>query len=68
MAKLGFRTVNEMVGRVDKLKVQKAVDHWKAKGLDLTPLAQAAEVGPEVARYCVAEAGSRARRRARSTS
>ena len=38
MAKLGFRTINEMVGRVDKLKVQKAVDHWKAKGLDLTPL------------------------------
>ena len=34
MAKLGFRTINEMVGRVDKLKITKAVDHWKAKGLD----------------------------------
>ncbi|MBX3350342.1 MAG: glutamate synthase large subunit, partial [Nitrospira sp.] len=32
MAKLGFRTINEMVGRVDKLKITKAVDHWKAKG------------------------------------
>jgi glutamate synthase (NADPH/NADH) large chain/glutamate synthase (ferredoxin) len=53
MAKLGFRTVNEMIGRVDKLKVQKAVDHWKAKGLDLTPLLKMPEVGPEVARYCV---------------
>ena len=53
MAKLGFRTVNEMVGRVDKLKVHKAVDHWKAKGLDLTPLLQALDVGPEIARYCV---------------
>ncbi len=53
MAKLGFRTVNEMVGRVDKLKVHKAVDHWKAKGLDLTPLLQAPDVGPEIARYCV---------------
>ncbi|MGZ8393510.1 MAG: glutamate synthase large subunit [Nitrospira sp.] len=53
MAKLGFRTINEMVGRVDKLKIQKAVDHWKAKGLDLTPLLKMPEVGPEVPRYCV---------------
>ena len=53
MAKLGFRTVNEMVGRVDKLKIHKAVDHWKAKGLDLTPLLKAPDVGPEIARYCV---------------
>ncbi len=53
MAKLGFRTVNEMVGRVDKLKIQKAVDHWKAKGLDLTPLLNLPDVGAEVARYCV---------------
>src|SRR6185295_2024328 len=53
MAKLGFRTINEMVGRVDKLKVHRAVDHWKAKGLDLTPLLQAPDVGPEIARYCV---------------
>ncbi|MDZ4854244.1 MAG: glutamate synthase large subunit [Nitrospirota bacterium] len=53
MAKLGFRTINEMVGRVDKLKVHKAVDHWKAKGLDLTPLLHAPDVGPGIARYCV---------------
>ena len=53
MAKLGFRTINEMVGRVDKLKAQKAVDHWKAKGLDLSPLLQAPKVGSEIARYCV---------------
>ncbi|WHZ15887.1 MAG: Glutamate synthase [NADPH] large chain [Nitrospira sp.] len=53
MAKLGFRTINEMVGRVDKLRIQKAVEHWKAKGLDLTPLLKMPEVGPEVARYCV---------------
>ena len=38
MAKLGFRTVAEMIGRVDKLKATQAVDHWKAKGLDLSPL------------------------------
>jgi glutamate synthase (NADPH/NADH) large chain/glutamate synthase (ferredoxin) len=53
MAKLGFRTINEMVGRVDKLKIHKAVDHWKAKGLDLTPLLKAPDVGPEIPRYCV---------------
>ena len=53
MAKLGFRTLNDMVGRVDKLKVQKAIDHWKAKGLDLSPLLKTPEVGPEIARYCV---------------
>ncbi|MHC4231063.1 MAG: glutamate synthase large subunit [Planctomycetota bacterium] len=34
MAQLGFRTVNEMVGRVDKLCMQDAIDHYKAKGLD----------------------------------
>jgi glutamate synthase (NADPH/NADH) large chain/glutamate synthase (ferredoxin) len=53
MAKLGFRTINEMVGRVDKLKITKAVDHWKAKGLDLTPLLTMPDVAPEVPRYCV---------------
>ncbi|MFQ5991813.1 MAG: glutamate synthase large subunit, partial [Nitrospiraceae bacterium] len=53
MAKLGFRTVNEMVGRVDKLKAQKAIDHWKAKGLDLSPLLHRPDVGPEIATYRV---------------
>jgi glutamate synthase (NADPH/NADH) large chain len=43
MAKLGFRTVNEMVGRADMLETQAAIAHWKAKGLDLTPLLMPAE-------------------------
>ncbi|MGD8859695.1 MAG: glutamate synthase large subunit [Myxococcales bacterium] len=38
MAELGFRTVAEMVGRVDYLETEPVVDHWKAKGLDLSPL------------------------------
>jgi glutamate synthase domain-containing protein 2/glutamate synthase domain-containing protein 3 len=38
LAALGFRSVDEMVGRVDCLDVQPAVDHWKARGLDLAPL------------------------------
>ena len=37
MAELGFKTVNDMVGRVDALQGDGAIDHWKAKGLDLTP-------------------------------
>jgi glutamate synthase (NADPH/NADH) large chain/glutamate synthase (ferredoxin) len=53
MAKLGFHTINEMVGRVDKLKIHKAVDHWKAKGLDLSPLLKMPEVGADIPRYCV---------------
>ena len=38
MADLGFRTVQEMVGRVDVLDARKASDHWKAEGLDLSRL------------------------------
>ena len=38
MAELGFRTVNEMVGRVDKLKAKENVNHWKAKHLQLDKL------------------------------
>ncbi len=52
MAKLGFRTVNEMVGRVDKLAVHQAVNHWKAKGLDFSKILYRPDVGPEVGTYC----------------
>jgi glutamate synthase domain-containing protein 3 len=38
MAQLGFRTIDEMIGRADCLDVAAAVDHWKARGLDLAPL------------------------------
>jgi glutamate synthase (ferredoxin) len=55
MAELGFRTVQEMVGRVDKLEARTAVDHWKARGLDLSPLLYSPAVGPEVGRYCQLE-------------
>ncbi|MGA2683965.1 MAG: glutamate synthase large subunit [Verrucomicrobiota bacterium] len=51
MAQLGFRTLNEMIGRTDKLIPWKAIEHWKAKGLDLTPILHQPEVGPEVGRY-----------------
>ncbi len=52
MAELGFRTVNEMVGRTDALEPKKAVDHWKAKGIDLSKLLYSPDVGPDVGRYC----------------
>ncbi len=38
MAELGFRTVNEMVGRSDFLKLRANINHWKWKGVDLSPL------------------------------
>jgi glutamate synthase (NADPH/NADH) large chain len=36
MAELGFRTFNEMIGRMDRLDTRKAISHWKAKGLDFS--------------------------------
>ncbi len=38
LAALGFRSLDEVIGRVDLLDATKAVEHWKAKGLDLTPI------------------------------
>lgn len=52
MAQLGFRTINEMVGRTDKLQVNKAIEHWKAKGVDLSRILYQPPMGPEVGRYC----------------
>jgi glutamate synthase (NADPH/NADH) large chain len=49
MARLGFRSMDEMIGRMDRLDFRPAVDHWKARGLDLAPLLHRPEVGPEVA-------------------
>jgi glutamate synthase (ferredoxin) len=48
MSKLGFRSVDEMIGRMDRLDIKKAVDHWKARKLDLTPMLQMPKVGPTV--------------------
>src|SRR5438552_15288043 len=51
MAELGFRTVQEMVGRVDRLDVRDVSGHWKAKGVDLTQLLHTPHVAPTVARH-----------------
>ncbi len=52
MARLGFRTVNEMIGQVDRLNVKKAVDHWKAHGLDFSRILHKPESRPGFGVYC----------------
>lgn len=51
MAELGFRTINEMVGQADRLKVRDDITHWKWKTLDLSPILTKVPVGPEVGLY-----------------
>jgi glutamate synthase domain-containing protein 2/glutamate synthase domain-containing protein 1/glutamate synthase domain-containing protein 3 len=53
MAELGFRTVEEMVGRVDMLDVRDVSEHWKAKGVDLTQILHKPDVPATVAIHCV---------------
>jgi glutamate synthase (NADPH) large chain len=53
MAELGFRRVDDMVGRVDMLDVEAAVEHWKAKGLDFSAILYNPPVPSRVARRCV---------------
>jgi len=52
MAQLGFRTIDEMVGRTDRLEPRRAISHWKAKGLDFSKILYQPDVGSEVGRYC----------------
>ena len=52
MAKLGFRTINEMVGRVDRLDTRSAIAHWKAKGLDFSAILHKPEVPDHIRTYC----------------
>jgi len=53
MAELGFRTVDEMVGQVDRIDSKKAVDHWKANGLDFSKILYKATPRPGDEIYCV---------------
>jgi glutamate synthase (NADPH/NADH) large chain len=52
LAQLGFRSLAEAVGHVESLDVQRAIDHWKAKGLDLTPILHVPESPWEQDRHC----------------
>jgi glutamate synthase domain-containing protein 2/glutamate synthase domain-containing protein 1/glutamate synthase domain-containing protein 3 len=53
MARLGFRTFDEMVGRVDRLEARLAGDHWKAKGIDLSTILYSPSLPTRVARHCI---------------
>ncbi|HEY6297450.1 MAG TPA: glutamate synthase-related protein, partial [Streptosporangiaceae bacterium] len=53
LARLGFRTLDEAVGHVELLDTAAAVEHWKAAGLDLSPVLHVPELEPGAARHCV---------------
>jgi glutamate synthase domain-containing protein 2/glutamate synthase domain-containing protein 1/glutamate synthase domain-containing protein 3 len=53
MARLGFRTVDEMVGRVDRLETRPAADHWKARGIDLAAILYNPPAPSRVGRRCL---------------
>ncbi|MEE3292832.1 MAG: glutamate synthase-related protein, partial [Pseudomonadota bacterium] len=56
MAQLGIRTFNELIGRVDLLDTKTAVDHWKADGIDLSPvLMPALKPGADTGVFCQIE-------------
>jgi glutamate synthase (NADPH) large chain len=44
MADMGFRTVAEMIGRVDRINLKSAIDHWKAQGVDLSRILHQVEL------------------------
>ena len=51
MAKLGFRTINEMVGRTDKIKTKERTKHWKTLNLDLSQILYQPYAGADVSRF-----------------
>lgn len=51
MAQLGFRTIEDMIGRTDRLEMKHAVNHWKAKGLDYSSILHQPEVPSSFGRY-----------------
>jgi glutamate synthase domain-containing protein 3 len=53
MASLGVRTVDELIGRTDLLEVGAAIDHWKARGVDLTQILYFPEVPEGAPRHRV---------------
>jgi len=53
MAQLGFRTMDDMIGRVERLQARRAIDHWKAKGLDFSALFARPDTSNGCALRCV---------------
>src|SRR3981081_1587556 len=52
MAEMGFRTMDEMIGRVDMIEMREAIDHWKARGLDFSSILYNPQVPSRVGRRC----------------
>ncbi len=52
MAKLGFRTIDEMIGRTDRLQQRREIAHWKARHVDLSTLLHQPDVPEEIGRRC----------------
>jgi glutamate synthase domain-containing protein 2/glutamate synthase domain-containing protein 1/glutamate synthase domain-containing protein 3 len=52
MAQLGFRTINEMIGHSEYLEARHAIEHWKARGVDLSQILYQPQVPESVGRYC----------------
>ncbi|MBV8070303.1 MAG: glutamate synthase large subunit [Acidobacteriaceae bacterium] len=53
MSKLGFRTMDEMIGRVDIIEFRSAIEHWKARGLDFSNILYNPQVPGRVGRRCL---------------
>ncbi len=49
MARLGFRTFDEMIGQTDRIDTRRAVDHWKAQGLDFSRILYKPDPAPGIA-------------------
>jgi glutamate synthase (NADPH/NADH) large chain len=62
MAELGFRTMDEMIGRVDRLDYTPAIDHWKAKGLDFSTILHQPQVAYDTLPRCVRQQDHRLER------
>jgi glutamate synthase (ferredoxin) len=52
MAQLGYRRFEEMIGHSERLETRQAVDHYKARGLDFSPIFYQPPVAPTVGRFC----------------
>lgn len=53
MAQLGFRTIDEMVGRTDKLEFNDAIEHWKAQNVDLSALLHQPTLPSKIKTHCI---------------
>ena len=55
LAELGFRSLQEAIGQADSLDVTDSIDHWKAEGLDLSPILYQPPLGTDAVRFCKEE-------------